>query len=140
MNFEQSNEKYKLNQIKGWMDLCDMKWLFNQSLKMKNSVIVEIGSWQGKSTSSILSAMDRNNVIYCIDTWKGTQGENGFYNDVNVAFENFKKNIEKFNKKVNIIKEDSISALKYFEKESIDWLFLDADHSEEAAIKDIENW
>jgi len=140
MNFEEANKKYKLNQIKGWMDSCDMEWLFEQSQKMKNSKIVEIGSWQGKSTSAILSAMDKSNTLSCIDTWKGTIGEDGFYDDVQVAFETFKNNIHKFNQDVNIIIKNSIESLEDIEDNSIDWLFLDADHSEEAATIDINNW
>lgn len=141
MNYNEANKKYKLEHIQGWMDNCDMIWLFEKAKEMKNANIVEIGCWKGKSTGAIISGLSLDNKISCIDSWIGEDGvTSGEYSEAEKAFEIFKNNISKFNLKPNIIKKSSLDAANDFEEKSVDWIFLDADHSVEGVMRDLSVW
>lgn len=111
-----------------------------------NGKVVEIGSFLGdKSTSAFGEAILRyrkNAMIYCVDIFedepykiyksflKKTQGEK--------MIDVFKRNTKKYN--ITIIRKLSVEAAKDFEDESVDLIFIDADHSYEAVKADITAW
>ena len=112
--------------------------------KRKNMTIVEVGCWTG--TSSIVLAhiaQETDGVVYCVDWFQGSGTSNledsaRLYNIKNV----FKDNIEKagFTSRINIIDNTSEEASKQFEDNSLDVVFIDADHRYEYVKQDIELW
>lgn len=54
-------------EISGWMKPAELRWLAEQS--SKHRVIVEIGTWRGRSTRAL--ADHTEGVVYTIDTWAG---------------------------------------------------------------------
>jgi len=109
----------------------------------RTAKVVEVGSWKGKSGHALASGLrdiDSFDTLYCIDTFKGaltnpTQMEQAIKDN---PLEEIRKNLREFN--VNILVSDSAVAANEFEKESIDFLFLDANHDYEYVIKDIDAW
>lgn len=113
--------------------------IFNAS---DNDTFVEIGCWFGKSTCYMAEKIKENkkNIkFFTIDTFKGNIGEEsstgGFLN----AFENNMKNagIEDF---VTWYELKSNVAVEKFEDNSLQFLFIDGDHSYKGIKKDIELW
>ena len=56
-----------------WMTDCELLWLGAQARKSK--VVIELGSWFGKSSTAIADNLPEDGVLYCIDTWAGSAAE-----------------------------------------------------------------
>jgi len=136
--------KYMGSKIQGWMHDCELQFLYNEILKLqKESVIVEIGCWRGKSSHAIASAIKDskiNHKFYCVDTFKGTSTSESQYDQAKTEdiLEIFKKNMIQYN--VNIIVGDSAKSAEKFEVSSIDFLFLDANHDYDFVYNDVISW
>jgi glycosyltransferase involved in cell wall biosynthesis len=127
------------NEIEGWMRFQELQWLFEESKKHK--VIVEIGSWKGKSTNAILSGC-KDGVVYAVDTWEGSKDERDdthWLAQKENVFKTFKKNTAQFGNLKTICKT-STEAAKEFKNNSIDFCFIDAGHTKEEVQEDILAW
>ena len=113
------------------------------------SHFVEVGSWYGKSTAymAVAIANSKKNIKFdAVDTWRGSpehqKGEE--YEDENAIndtlFNVFQENMKPAAGYYNPVKMDSIEASKQYEDESLDFVFIDGDHSFEAALKDFQNY
>lgn len=111
--------------------------LYKLALSLKeNSIIVEIGSYIGASSSFLASAAkQKKHTVHCIDTWKNegmSEGDRDTFNE-------FCKNIEPLKDYIHILRGSSVDIAKTF-NEKIDLLFIDGDHSYEAVKADVEYW
>src|SRR5262245_48308471 len=52
--------------IPGWMFEAELAWLEEQALE--RTIIVEIGSWQGRSTKALAATPG---TVYAVDDWRG---------------------------------------------------------------------
>lgn len=131
------------NTFEGWLTTEEAKYLFDTASQLKNQgVIVEIGSYKGKSTSFIgngakIAGVDK---LFCIDPHIGSEKlrqKLGVYN----SFEQFQQNCIKANVNdiVHPIVDISENAIKNF-TDKIEFLFIDGDHSYEAVKLDFELW
>jgi len=109
--------------------------LYNIAKSLKDgSVIVEVGSHLG-ATSCMLALGNKNNKVYCVDTWR---------NDGQMAepskdtFSEFKENTKDF-ANITALRGKSEDVVKSF-SEKIDLVFIDGDHSYEAVKKDVLSW
>jgi predicted O-methyltransferase YrrM len=106
-------------------------------------VFVEIGSWLGKSARIIASTIPDDAKVYCVDTWKGTKDEPIHRKDPRLPYiyDIFLSNIKLAGlaHKVIPVRMSSLEAAKVFNKK-IDFLYVDADHTYEAAYEDVMNW
>ena len=59
------------NPISGWMFDDELLWLYRQAEKA--SVIVEVGVWQGRSTTAL--CLGTKGTVYAIDHWQGSPAE-----------------------------------------------------------------
>lgn len=113
------------------------------------SVGVELGVWKGETFKYLIQNCP-NLVLTGIDLYapqpenngpeKWTPGENGhewshdhYYNDL-IKFSSAYPN------RAKIIKNYTTEAAKEFEDESIDFVFIDADHGYEGCLRDIVSW
>jgi predicted O-methyltransferase YrrM len=117
--------------------------------KYNNTEFVEIGSFRG--TSAVFMAVqilnkNKNIKLNCIDPWEDTDeakltqperveevNKNGLYFD-------FIKNIEKVKDYINPIRSSSFVASNNFKNESVDFVFVDGDHSYQAVLMDLKLW
>ena len=106
--------------IGGWLTKAEGIFLFNISQKIKSeNIIIEIGSWKGKSTICLGNGSKNGNKskIFAIDPHTGSSEHKKIFNKVD-TFNNFKENIKKagINNLIYPIRETSQSAVKYFNK------------------------
>lgn len=129
-----SNGGYKYLSIFSYTTHEEREALYNLSRTTKdNSVIVEIGSHLG-ATSCMLALGNKNNKVFCVDTWKNDTMPEGMRD----TFGEFKKNTKDF---FNIVplRGASENVAKTFNKK-IDLLFIDGDHSYQGMKTDVFCW
>ena len=78
--------------------------------------------------------------LFCIDPWKVYKD----YEDIqdqhimNVNYNSTKKRLAPYN--CEIIKKSSMGAIKEFAPESLDFVYIDANHTYKYVLEDIEKW
>lgn len=107
-----------------------------------NSKCVEVGSWKGKSAAytceQIIKSKKKIHLV-CVDTWEGSVEHRGYPN-LHRLYDIFIKNMKPFEKYYTPIRMTSMEAVKLYEDESIDFIFIDASHEYEDVKDDINNW
>jgi hypothetical protein len=121
--------------IEGWMHFDELLWLNDRAKEMRN--IIEIGSWKGRSTHALLSGCKGN--VTAVDNFIGSKDphDKAFYSAN--SFEDFKKNVGHF-ENLKIVEGDSLETAKDIPDKSFDMVFIDAGHSYEEVIADIDAW
>jgi len=134
----------------GWFSDKDIKIYKDLAYSIPdNSKILELGVWKGRSLCSIADIIKEKNLkVWAIDTFEGTDSTP--YEKNHLAEEAkriniqdiFEQNIKDFGLQdyITVIKGSTFDKHILFEDKTFDLLFLDADHSFEAVVKDIKNW
>jgi predicted O-methyltransferase YrrM len=108
------------------------------------SKFVEVGSWKGKSSSYLAVEIinsKKDIKLDCVDTWKGSaEHTDDLYVKSNSLYELFIENISSLSSVINPIRMDSVSASKTYEDNSIDFVFIDANHQYDYVKNDIQSW
>lgn len=108
--------------------------------------VVEVGSWQGRSTSFLARAVQEsgNGEFYAIDHFKGNLGKEGFYvvgkSDLSDLKSNFLRNMDRIGLKqtVHLFDMPNEQAEQELGDIKIRFLFIDGDHTKAGVEKDIE--
>ncbi|KKM91609.1 hypothetical protein LCGC14_1226810 [marine sediment metagenome] len=132
----------ELTDIPGWMSDQEIEWLYKTAGKFdKNAIIIELGCWLGKSTVALCAGAKTRN-IFVVDIWCGC--EEGFTDKNYIGANGMWQFITNMKEKVNfvpfIIFDNSWDSVNRFKDNSIDFIFIDADHSAESVTKDIKAW
>jgi predicted O-methyltransferase YrrM len=101
-----------------------------------DSVVVELGSWKGKSTVAIAQGL-KAGKIYCVDTFDNVNMINPTL--TGSTFEDFQLNTQKYKDKIHTIVTDTHSASTTWQL-PIDMLFIDSDHSKPGVLQVIRDW
>jgi predicted O-methyltransferase YrrM len=115
--------------------------------------VIEVGSWMGASTCFIAGGLKGAAKIYAVDNFQGlsTCGEdaawyNRHFQSMGKAstLEIFQRNFSElgFAERAEPVVSDSLAAAKQLEKMkgTIDFIFIDGDHSYDACKADIAAW
>jgi predicted O-methyltransferase YrrM len=107
-------------------------------------VVGEIGSWKGMSTSVLAKAVKNwKGKVYAIDHWKGSENvpehKQASINDMFSLFRNNMKTLGVMDI-IHPLVMDSVEASDIFKDNSLDLLFIDADHRYFYVKRDIEIW
>lgn len=128
-----------INPIEGlFITQNESDWLFERAQEMES--IVEIGSWKGRSTYSLLTGC--KGTVHAVDHFRGSpfeinntekEAKDGKIKDF------FLQNVGHF-QNLKLLEMDSMEAAKLFAMKSVDMIFIDADHRYHAVKADIEAW
>jgi len=140
----------QVSNIQGWISDQDGILLYKLArFNAPKPNIVELGSWKGKSTVWLASAIrDRGEgLVYAVDHWKGSNEQihkellKDYEEDqLYYEFLNNLKQLELLDY-VKPIKMDTISATRQFDVNfEIGLLFIDASHEYEDVRRDFEFW
>lgn len=122
--------------------------LYSEMVKVSpsNSHFVEVGCWLGKSAIYLgveIANSGKNIKLDCVDTW-AVPDDSVLINEEPVKdgtlYKKFLHNIEPLRHIIKPIRADSIEASKFYEDESLDFVYIDADHGYEAFKRDLHNW
>lgn len=130
------------SKLDGWFTLSEGKFLFDLASKIKGGgVILEIGSWKGKSTICLAKGANPEIKICAIDPHVGSEehqaavpaGERVW------TFDEFKKNLAAFEveSRVTPLVDYSYNIGKTW-NQPIELLFIDGAHDEASVAKDFE--
>lgn len=108
--------------------------------------VVEIGSWQGRSTSFLARAVrhSSNGNFYAVDHFKGNVGKENYYvvgkEDLSDLEGNFLNNMKRIGllDSVTLLNMPNDEAEKQLKETRIRFLFIDGDHTKEGVEKDIQ--
>jgi hypothetical protein len=116
------------------------------------SLVVEIGVWQGKSTTALALGLPQNGRLFCIDSWQGSDDELHAAHSImqttegqKSVFLNAMDNLFEFivMGKVVPICMKSIEACHLFQDtfvDDIDFVFIDGSHDYLNVKQDIATW
>jgi predicted O-methyltransferase YrrM len=133
--------------IEGWFNM-ETQYLELLNATPEGGTFVELGCYKGKSTSFIgveIHKQKRDIEFIAIDSFEGAtnstdENEVKAYEGISEIEESYNYNIAPIGNKIKTIVSLSHEASKYFEDKSVDVLFVDAGHSREAVMNDIEAW
>jgi cephalosporin hydroxylase len=136
------------NNIHGWFDF-QSTYSKVVNVSPDNSHFVEVGAFYGKSAAYMAVEIinsGKNIKFDVVDTWRGgpEHQADGFdpqeamINDT--AFDIFKQNMSPVEGHYTPHKMTSIEASKLYQDESLDFVFIDANHSYDAVKEDILAW
>lgn len=137
------NDWSKINQIFGWFSRREASAMQSLVRQLPSGAkVVELGSFQGRSSVVIAAVLPPDGILYCVDHFKGSLEHQGKEFKLTDLLSNFKSNIEKHHvdDKIRILVMDTLQAAKKFEMESVDLLFVDASHDYESIRADILCW
>lgn len=106
------------------------------------SKFVEIGSWKGKSSAFMaveIANSGKQIDFYCIDTFEGSV-EHQNNPELPHLYDIFKSNMKPVEDYYQDMKMTSMEAVKKFEDESLDFVFIDGSHEYEDIKDDIISW
>lgn len=120
-------------------------------VKFNSGVFVCVGVWVGRNEAYLgqrIKELNKDIKVYAVDTFWGTQNEEDKIRDL--VIERYSGDMYPYfiqnmidcgvDDVVTPLKMTSIEASKQFEDNSIEFCFLDGDHSYESIKADIEAW
>jgi len=138
----------RILEIEGWMAEPELEWLYQTAQKLpEGALAVSLGAWLGRSDAALFLGAKPGVRVVSVDTWRGTPSEPAhdiakteniheryLVNMSNLGIEVLPYNRER--KGPQYIQQDSIFASQLFEPKTIDWLFVDDDHTRPGPVLD----
>lgn len=133
--------------IPGFMDLTSLRILeYVASRVPKNGVIVEIGSFAGRSSWTLAKSCDPSVTVYCVDSWEDVYLDplrEHPQMDARLPDQKYDFNLFKENTKdcPNIVPLKGRSTeVPWPEERKIDFIFIDGWHESPEVDNDIATW
>jgi predicted O-methyltransferase YrrM len=137
-------EKYR--RIEGWFDFDNIYKSAVLGITTDTAHFVEIGAWFGRSTcymAECIKESGKNIKFDTVDTWKGTIASKSMVESYGGSiYDVFVENMQRAGVDgiVNPIKMPSHEAAALYEDESLDFVFVDGEHSYDGVSGDINFW
>ena len=136
---------YKKLGIKEW--LFDIIWsdvprpsikIMKKEFNQKQIIGAEIGVRKGLNARSILKELNIKK-LYLIDVWDNYNGGDGIWSNMEEIYESILNEFGK-DERVQIIKDLSENAVRLIDDKSLDFVYIDGNHSYDYVLQDIELW
>lgn len=138
-------EKYLDSEI--WFNYQNF---YNEVAQKKYKVLVELGTWKGHSIMYLAQKLKEQNYefkLFGVDLFDESpihenRGNEYLKPQMQFLWEVYNQNLIRKNVRdvVKDIKKNSWESANEFEDESVDFVFIDADHKYESVVKDIQSW
>ncbi len=139
--------------VQGWCT-PDILRIYDEQLTgfgMNKAVMVELGSWKGRSAiyaASEIKRRHKNVRFVCVDTWEGNADEPdmaALIVDANNRGGLYKEFVENINRcgvadYIKPLRMTTVEGAKQFADRSVDFIYIDAGHSYENVTQDLEAW
>ena len=130
--------------IQGWFDFQNIYSAIVASAQ-NGSHFVEVGSWKGSSAAYMaveIANSEKNIKFDCVDVWTASEPayDNDQYIKSNTLFEHFVDNMRPVEGYYNAVRKKSTDAAQDYADASLDFVFIDAEHTYTAVIADITAW
>lgn len=129
--------------LEGWFTFPNLYRSLVENIP-QNGKFVEVGVWKGKSLSYFIVEninINKNITTYAVDTWEGSAEHTKESSVVNkILYEEFISNMSSVADKFVPMRMTSEQASKQFEDNSLDAVFIDAQHEYEPVKQDLELW
>jgi hypothetical protein len=104
---------------------------------------VEVGTWKGDFANVILNSW--SGTLYMIDPWRGLGSEyddvSNMVNEVNAnAYHDTMISIKGFEDRAFMLRGLSSELIDLFQDESLDFVYIDANHAYDFVVEDINLW
>lgn len=131
-----------MEKIGGWLTRKEGILLYSLAKRVKKeNVIVEIGSWKGKSTICLGGGTKSGNqvIVYAIDPHTGSF-EHRMFREVD-TFEEFRENVKNagVDQYIKPIRKTSEDASRFFQK-PVEFIFIDGAHGFKSVRLDFQLW
>ena len=108
----------------------------------QQGVWVELGSWMGKSAAyCVVELINRKKLgpFYCVDTWDGGVEHQGWteLSRLKHSFDTYTKPIAEH---ITAVESESWAAANLFADRSVDFCYVDAGHTYDCVMRDLEAW
>jgi len=122
----------------------DFNGIYDDAInRFNNSIFVEIGTWKGRSAiymAEKIKESKKNIKFYTIDIFEYKGEYESFKGESDSFYDEVLQNVEPVKEFITVLKGFSVDICNQFEDESIDFLFLDGDHSYEGVKNELELW
>ena len=147
---EQLPEPY--NQLKTVLPYNEHGWYSNAKPMEKLikdhdvKVVIEVGSWLGRSTRHIAKKLPKQGKVYAVDHWLGSvehqPGGEHWHECLPQLYEQFLSNVihKKLTHKIIPVRMASVDAEKYLSQVAVDLIYIDAGHETETVYQDLTIW
>jgi hypothetical protein len=131
--------------IGGWFTIEEAKYLYDEAIKAEG-LIVELGSWMGRSTYALACAVrdSKKPPIIAVDRFTGSSEHRADAPDGRVwTFPQYYDNLTRVGAipdHVITIIGDTVQVARIFPNESVGLLFHDASHEYEFIVADLRAW
>jgi hypothetical protein len=109
----------------------------------------EVGVHAGETAKCVLESLDKIEKYHVIDPWKIYEMYDGNlyrkpshkkFKSMDEAYFNFVKTTKPYKSKIICHKMTSVEAAELIENESLDWVFIDANHEYEYVKENLKLW
>lgn len=110
----------------------------------------EIGVWRGQTSGRVLKAR-RYTFMILVDRWTPPPPGDSYFEgsikiarlgdeELEAAYQETLRRVEPYMERVEIFRMLSVEAANRIEDQSLDYVFIDADHSYDGCVTDIRAW
>lgn len=129
----------------GWFSLEEGRFYYETARQYPGGILVELGSYLGRSLSYVLPLSGALKLIFAVDLWNWDASTDPIRPVPPCRLDMFEANLRRLsgefpNANVVILQSDSVKAAASFKPESVDVIMLDTSHTYEQTHREIEAW